>query len=98
MLAVVADYKAKGGAVVLCTHDTEVAAQIADRVVVMHGGRIIADGHPREVFVQSALLAEAGLKTPPVVQISCALGMEILTSVEEVVDYVRQASLGSNAG
>lgn len=45
------------GAVVVTLHDLGLAARTCDRIVVMHGGRIVADAPPREAL-SSAILAE----------------------------------------
>jgi oligopeptide/dipeptide ABC transporter ATP-binding protein len=39
-----------GMAVLLVTHDMGVAAEVADRVVVMYAGRVVEDGDPRKIF------------------------------------------------
>ncbi|MCL6707989.1 ABC transporter ATP-binding protein [Pseudomonas sp. R2.Fl] len=39
-----------GLAIIMITHDLEVAASMADRVIVMNGGRIVEEGRAREVF------------------------------------------------
>jgi len=39
-----------GAAVMVATHDTEFAARLADRIVLMGQGVLIADGPPREVL------------------------------------------------
>lgn len=41
---------AAGTAVVVATHDAELAAQLADRVVLIADGRVLADGAPSEVL------------------------------------------------
>jgi energy-coupling factor transport system ATP-binding protein len=41
---------AGGAGVVVATHDTELAAEVADRVVLMGRGTVIADGPPAEVL------------------------------------------------
>ncbi len=38
-------------AIVVVTHDVEFAAELADRVVVMESGRVVADGPPAEVML-----------------------------------------------
>jgi energy-coupling factor transport system ATP-binding protein len=48
---------AAGHSVVLATHDVEVAAQVADRVVVLAAGEVVADGPAREVVVHSPVFA-----------------------------------------
>ena len=52
-----------GVTVVLITHHMDEAAQ-ADRLVVMSGGRIVADGAPRAVFQQVEALRAVGLTVP----------------------------------
>ena len=64
--------KEKGITVVLITHHMDEAAQ-ADRVVVLHQGKIAADGAPKEVFSQVELLHSIGLAAPETVELCCAL-------------------------
>lgn len=54
----------EGLTVVLAEHEVEVLAEYADRVIVLDGGTIVANGTPREVFQQVDLLAEIGLRPP----------------------------------
>ena len=58
----------KGITVVLITHHMDEAAK-AQRVVVMHKGKVAADGAPREVFTQVELLHELGLAAPETVEL-----------------------------
>ena len=53
----------KGVTVVLITHHMDEAAQ-ADRLVVMSGGKVVADGAPREVFQHVEELRSVGLTVP----------------------------------
>ena len=54
--------------VVLITHHMDEAAR-AQRVVVMHGGKITADGTPKEVFTRVELLHSLGLAAPETVEL-----------------------------
>ena len=47
----------RGHAVVLATHDVEVAAAVADRVVVLADGDVVADGPARHVLTASPAFA-----------------------------------------
>ena len=67
--------KEKGITVVLITHHMDEAAQ-AQRVVVMHGGVVAADGAPEEVFSQVALLHELGLAAPETVELCWELNRQ----------------------
>jgi len=50
-------WQAEGTATLLVTHDVELAAQIADRVVVLSQGEIIADGSVADVLATSSFFA-----------------------------------------
>ena len=67
--------KEKNITVVIITHHMDEAAR-ADRVVVLHKGRAIADGTPREVFSQVELLHSIGLAAPDTVELCNALNRE----------------------
>ena len=54
--------------VVLITHHMDEAAQ-AQRVVVLHKGKVAADGTPKEVFSQVELLHGLGLAAPETVEL-----------------------------
>lgn len=68
-----AELHAAGRTIILVTHDMTLAAEQADRVVVLHRGRIIGDGPPKEVFCQADLLAQASLSPPPIMELAQAL-------------------------
>jgi len=54
--------------VVIATHDLDLAARIADRVCLVKNGSIFAEGRPDEIFYNSALIQEAGLRLPDTVR------------------------------
>ena len=64
-----------GITVVLITHHMTEAIR-ADRVIVMDGGSVRADGTPKEVFSQVELLRAAGLSVPATTQLLYALNRE----------------------
>ena len=51
------DLAAAGGAVLVATHDVEFAAGVADRVVVLAQGRVVADGPAADVLCDSPAFA-----------------------------------------
>ena len=88
--------------VVLITHHMDEAA-VADRVVAMDDGKIIADGTPKEVFTQIDLLKSVGLTVPQTTQLlkaldddGCALPLDAL-SVEECAQALYQKILRAKA-
>ncbi len=62
----------QGVTIVLITHYMEEAA-MADRVVVMHGGKILTQGTPAEVFSRIKLLRDNGLDVPQPVELAALL-------------------------
>jgi energy-coupling factor transport system ATP-binding protein len=46
-----------GGAAILATHDVELAGEVADRVVMLAQGEVIADGSPPDVIGDSPVFA-----------------------------------------
>ena len=67
--------KEKGITVVIITHHMDEAAR-ADRVVVLHKGKVMADGTPKQVFSQVELLHSIGLAAPDTVELCDALNHE----------------------
>ncbi|GJE02796.1 ABC transporter ATP-binding protein [Methylobacterium isbiliense] len=50
-----------GAGVVAVLHDLGLAARFCDRLVVLHGGRLVADGHPDEALTDELLAAVFGV-------------------------------------
>ena len=62
MMALLADLRAvRGLAYLLISHDLAVVAAVADRVVVMHEGRIVEQGPPGRLLSDPRHPATAGL-------------------------------------
>ncbi len=57
LVDVLRGFAADGHAVVLATHDVELAARVADRIVVLADGQVIADGPARQVVCHSPVFA-----------------------------------------
>jgi energy-coupling factor transport system ATP-binding protein len=66
-----------GRTVIVISHDMEFVAGELDRVVVMGGGRVLADGTPAEVFARSGweLLRSTFLEPPLAARVGDALGL-----------------------
>lgn len=52
---------AAGTTIVMATHDLHFVQEIADRVLVMHRGQVLADEPPEAIFGDPGALAEIGL-------------------------------------
>jgi energy-coupling factor transport system ATP-binding protein len=74
---------AEGGhAIVLATHDVELAARVADRAVVLADGQVITDGPARQVVCHSPIFAP---------QVAKVLAPEEWLTVDEVRDALAEA-------
>jgi len=70
---VIAALKAEGRGIVIVTHDVEFAAQVADRVALMAGGRIVRVGPAHEVLTDEEAIREVRLLSPQVPCTACML-------------------------
>ena len=86
----------QGITVVLITHHMEECVG-ADRVIVLSGGAVVADGAPKQVFSQVDLLKREGLTAPVTVRLLHALrahGMDVpldALTVSDCADAVAAA-------
>ena len=83
----------KGITVVLITHHMDEAAQ-ADRVVVLHKGKVTADGTPKEVFTQVELLHSIGLAAPETVELCWELNKQGFDLPLDGLDVTECAQIG----
>ncbi|WP_061290017.1 ABC transporter ATP-binding protein [Herbidospora cretacea] len=72
--------KQRGVTLVLTTHYMDEAEQLCDRLVVMDGGRIVAEGSPRELIGRYS--------TPEVVELRFPAGLDAVGKLEGVGERV----------
>jgi len=60
--------KDMGKSVILITHFMEEATR-ADRIIVLHKGRIIKEGSPKEIFADSEIIKTCGLDIPEITKV-----------------------------
>jgi len=75
--------------VIIITHDMDLVANYAERVLVLCQGKILLDGSPREVFSRPEVLKETWIEPPVVTRIGQELHNELgfpndLLSVKEL--------------
>lgn len=51
---------------VIATHDMQLVAEWADRIIVLHDGKVIADGDRDMVFNNPSVIEEAGIRPPEI--------------------------------
>jgi len=61
LMRILLKYRENGGSIMMITHDLYLAAEFANRVIILKDGIKIADGPPEKVLVNEELLTEAGL-------------------------------------
>jgi energy-coupling factor transporter ATP-binding protein EcfA2 len=83
MMAMIRQLNQQGHTIVMITHSMRLVAAYARRCLLMHSGRMIADGTPREIFADPGLIRAASLEIPDISRFSQRWGQTLLT-VEEV--------------
>jgi energy-coupling factor transport system ATP-binding protein len=90
-----------GTTIIMITHDMELAFENAQRLLVMEGGRLIADGGPETVFRAECSRAGASVLAPQMIELSEKLAAEggdarlfaYTASVPQVLSAMRAAGV-----
>jgi len=82
MMAFIKGLNRGGLTVILITHAMWAAAEYAERTVVMSHGRIVLDGHTRDVFAREDVLAPLTLAPPPAAALANRLGFPAVSASE----------------
>jgi energy-coupling factor transport system ATP-binding protein len=77
LIAIAARRQQQGTTVVMITHDLRLAAEHADRVVVLFRGCVVAQGSPQQVLADLELLDRVGLEPLPVTRLAHALCLPV---------------------
>jgi len=91
--------KEKGMTIVIVEHEVEVMAAYADRIVVMHGGKIVMNDTPRAVLSQVEALEKVGTRPPQVTELAYELSKrgqplaEYPVTLEQAVQLLAPAHL-----
>lgn len=95
IMDIIRELHEEGITVILITHFMEEAAE-AERVIVMHEGKVLLDGTPAEVFSQREQIQSVNLDIPLAVELAAALrekGIDVpknIISTEEMVEFLCQ--------
>ncbi len=81
--------------VIIVSHNMDDMAELADRIVALKDGEIIADGTPKRVFCNRRLIKEAGLDLPTATSLT---DMLISRGVKLPNDIVTMAELARELG
>ncbi len=89
--AIIHSLSQEGKQVVSILHDMDFVAETFGRVIVMAGGKILLDGHPKEVFAQQKLLEDSFLEQPNVTRLWGEIqGEGTPLTTEEFVDWYQK--------
>lgn len=85
----------KGHTIIVITHDIELAAEYAKRVVVIFDGGLLLDGQPRDVFLEEEKLHQTFLTVPDIFAFSQAMKLKqpALSPAEFVTAYKARGSI-----
>ncbi|MDQ0202923.1 energy-coupling factor ABC transporter ATP-binding protein [Pectinatus haikarae] len=88
----------KGIGIILITHDMDILAEHADRVLVLSNKCIAFEGTPRELFTDEERTAALGLELPEAVRISHEMKLELCLTPAELYNKiaVRREENGKN--
>lgn len=91
-----------GVTVVCISHDMDLVVAVADRVVVLRAGLVVADGAPRAVLGDPATMLATRLRPPQVTRLAMALpggtDRPAALTVDELLRDVRSAGLDRVGG
>jgi energy-coupling factor transport system ATP-binding protein len=100
IMDLIAALNIKGHTIIFITHDMQLVADYAKRVILMGKGEIIFDGSPKEVLNQTELLAETNLKPQQITEFSRLLTEyevpEDIINVDELVAVFRERAAVSS--
>jgi energy-coupling factor transport system ATP-binding protein len=91
MMDLIKKLNQEGMTVIFITHNMEIVAEYARRVVVLFDGQVLLDGPTSLVFSQQNVLIKAFIKPPPITQLSHMLNGYLKTdtvSVKEAYDQI----------
>ena len=95
IMSIIKELHAEGITVILITHFMEEAVE-AERVIIMHDGRVFMDGTPQEVFSRQEKVLSVNLDIPLAVELADMLrerGIAVpenIIKTEEMVEYLCQ--------
>ena len=73
MMALIRKLHAAGTTIIMISHDMDLVAQYAKRVIVLKEGEILLDGTPQEVFSNEQILLDSAIIPPQLCRLSSQL-------------------------
>lgn len=77
----------------IATHDMQLVCQWADRIIVLSGGKVVADGTRDEVFSQREVVDQVGIRPPEIFTMAQALDPAALCyTIEEFLESFQEGT------
>jgi len=73
MMALISQLHTAGTTIIMISHDMDLVAQYAKRVIVLKDGSVILDGNPQEVFSNEEILLNSAIVPPQLSRLSSRL-------------------------
>ena len=94
MMDLLATLHERGNTILIITHDMTLVANYCQRVVVLHEGRDVFAGTPRQLFSDPRLVEATHLRAPQAISLSIAMREQkpdypLLLNVKEWVEALR---------
>lgn len=76
---------------IIATHDMQLVAEWANRIVVLHEGKVIGNGTREEIFHDETLLQLAGIDPPEIFKLAKAMNPDAsIYTVDQFVDQLQK--------
>ena len=93
ILSVLEEMKGITQTAVIATHDMQLVCQWADRIIVLSGGKVVADGTRDEVFSQREVVDQVGIRPPEIFTMAQALDPAALCyTIEEFLESFQEGT------
>ncbi len=86
-------HRRTGNITIFVSHNMADIARLSDRILVIHSGKLVTKGSPKEVFSQKEILRSVGLDLPPVTEFTEGLrerGINLSATILDVDEAAAQ--------
>lgn len=70
VMGILTKLQQEGRTILIITHDMELAAKYANRIIVLRKGEVLLDGKPKDIFTQTQILESAKLFPPQIMRLA----------------------------
>lgn len=89
IMELITSLQQQGTTILMITHDMDLVARYAQRVLVMKEGELLLDDTPQYVFAQHEILAQTYIQPPQVTRLGQLLGFaETMLTEEQFIDEI----------